>query len=1156
MRMRTRLVAACGLALAFNVLAADQAPSDLIGPPIRTANGCPANETLTLDVVSRATGVPVEHLVAAMKVRYVTLTDVCTMPRKMLDRTIEKSLRPKPDFPEKWIEQRRQDRADENGVVKPDGLLIAMNHRRAMGGGLNKDVVAEPIAGIRSTDWVALGPGNIGGRIRAISPNPSNVNDILIGSVSGGIWHSTDAGASWHVDSGNDFLLNLAVTTLARAPSDSNIVYAGTGEGFFNGDAIQGLGIFKSTDGGVTWTQLSATLPPADPSSSQTSDFYYVNRIAVHPTNANIVVAATRGYYSNWGGLWRSTDGGTTWTKVYNRSLGDVKFDPDAASTNRVIVGERLHARWNGATFLNDGGGVATVADVTTASQNNADSQSDGSFTRTKLAGNGRVEVSFAPATTGLALAVVDNSSGQLYFSTNHGATWTLNSTPAHLSNQGWYANALWVDPTNSTRIVVGGLNLMKGTGVASWWLTNTALTYGNVSDWQHGGQYGNSAHADHHAIVATAGYDGSGSPNVLFGTDGGLYRGNITTINGDASGTGWTSLNNTLAITQFYSGAGKNYGGSTTIVGGAQDNGSLKAQASGTNWDVFFGGDGGWSAVDPNDPNVYYGEYVYASIHRALSGGASSIICNGTANNVNNITEGAGGASYCGTLATSEANFIAPFILDPNSSGNTMLVGAKSLWRSVNVKVATPSWSAIKSPSAASQNYISAIAVAPGNSDVIWVGHNNGEVYCTTNGSAASPTWTQVGGIPARKVMRIMIDPNTNTRVFVASGGYSSPNVNETTGGCAFSPGWTARHNNLPSAPVRSIVRHQTNANWLYVSTEVGIFASTDGGVTWSVVNDGPGSVSTDELTWIDSTTLLAATHGRGMFKVTVSPGTLQFAQSTLSVPEAGGPINVAVTRTGGSGGAVGVTYGTANGTAISSVNYTASSGVLSWSDADTASKTFSVPILNDKMAPGNKTFTATLSSPSGGATLGSPSTITVTITDAGAVGGAPQLGGVVSRKTHGGIDRDVSIDRTVALTGAVTVEPRAQSTHKIVFQFDIPITSAGTASVTPSGSAATAINGNNVEVTLSGIADNTRVTVALVNVNGVGANAAASVGFLVGDYSNSRNVDGTDLTSVKGFAGQATDGTNFRADVDVSGAITASDILRTKGRSGLTIP
>jgi hypothetical protein len=966
------------LLFAASVLAIPM-PDDLAGPPSYTIHGCPANETLTPEVVSHATGISIEHIELTMQRRYLSLTDFCVMPRAKRDRAIARSITPKPDSPGEWAKQRAQEQADENGVVKPDGLLVAMQKRNGM-----VSAPSEFVAGIRSSGWTALGPGNIGGRIRAISPNPSDANDIVIGSVSGGIWRTTDGGANWAPV--NDFLINLAVSTIARAPSNPSVLYAGTGEGFFNSDAVQGLGIFKSTDSGATWTHLASTLPPANPAASHTSDFYFVNRIAVHPANPNIVVAATRGYYSNWGGLWRSTDGGATWTKVYARRLGDVKFDPDPASPNRVLLGEIYHQYFDGVAYVNAGGGVATVADIAAAVALPVDPVSDGSFTRTVLnpAGKDRVEISFAPATVGLAVSVVNVNSGEFYLSTDHGVTWALNSTPGHLGSQGWYDNALWVDPANSTRIVVGGIDLWRGTAAASWWTTNSLITWSKISNWQYGGSYGPSAHADHHGIIQATGYDGVTNRTVYFGNDGGMYKGDIASVNGDNLGSGWTKLNNGLAVTQFYGGAGKNYGASTVIVGGTQDNGSLKAPSSGLSWSTFFGGDGGWSAVDPADPNYYYGEYVYASVHRASTGGNSSIICNGTANNVNNIKEGYAG--YCGTTATSAANFISPFVLDPNNA-TAMLVGAKSLWRSTDLKAAAPSWVVAKAPTVAASNYISAIAVAPGNSDIVWVGHNNGEVYCTINGTSATPAWVSQPGTPARRVLRIMIDQSNNNRVFVATGGYSSPNVHETTNGCPqvtpFAT-WTARHNNLPAAPVRSIVRHPANANWLYVGTEVGVFASIDGGLNWSTTNDGPGSVSTDELFWLDSSTLVAATHGRGMFKATISPGTIQFAQPTLSVPEAGGAATISVTRTGGSGGAVGVSFSTANGTGIAGVNYTATSGTLIWPDGDTSSQSITVPILNDNVAAGSKTFTITVSAPTGGATLGTPATLTVAIQDA----------------------------------------------------------------------------------------------------------------------------------------------------------------------------
>src|SRR4029453_2708007 len=196
-----------------------------------------------------------------------------------------------------------------------------------------------------------------------------------------------------------------------------------------------------------------------------------------------------------------------------------------------------------------------------------------------------------------------------------------------------------------------------------------------------------------------------------------------------------------------------------------------------------------------------------------ATTGGNASVICGGP----NPITEGLSGASYCGVSATNEANFISPFALDPNNA-NPLLVGAKSLWRSTNVKATPPAWFVVKSPHPTALNYISAIAVAPSNSNLVWVGHNNGDVYCSINATSASPTWTKVTALsPARMVLRIMVDPGNANRVFVTYGGYNPGNVMELTDAtqvCKAAPAVTNRHGNLPQAPIRSIVRHATNTN------------------------------------------------------------------------------------------------------------------------------------------------------------------------------------------------------------------------------------------------------------------------------------------------------------------------------------------------------
>ena len=150
---------------------------------------------------------------------------------------------------------------DENGYIPPDGLKKAKEHIEKMKKaqetlrGKQNGLIQE--AGVFPESWSWLGPGNIGGRIRSILIHPTNANKMWVGSVSGGIWQTTDGGSSWSPV--NDFMANLAVSTMVMHPTNPNIMYAGTGEGFGNGDAITGDGVFRSTDGGATWNQLPST---------------------------------------------------------------------------------------------------------------------------------------------------------------------------------------------------------------------------------------------------------------------------------------------------------------------------------------------------------------------------------------------------------------------------------------------------------------------------------------------------------------------------------------------------------------------------------------------------------------------------------------------------------------------------------------------------------------------------------------------------------------------------------------------------------------------------------------------------------------------------------------------------------------------------------
>jgi hypothetical protein len=235
---------------------------------------------------------------------------------------------------------------------------------------------------------------------------------------------------------------------------------------------------------------------------------------------------------------------------------------------------------------------------------------------------------------------------------------------------------------------------------------------------------------------------------------------------------------------------------------------------------------------------------------------------------------------------------------MDPGLS-TRILIGGRSLWRTSdsatpNTLAAGPSWAAIKPPTTNNSN-ISAIAIAPTDSNVVWVGHNNGEVWSTTDGLAAAPSWvrrdTGSPNLPNRFVTRITIDPANASRVFTTFGGFNADNLWQTTDGGTT---WLAA-TGMPAVPLRDVEISPANSDWLYVGSELGIIISEDGGLTWAATNDGPGRASIDEMFWSQGW-LYLATHGRGMFKATPYPASAAVVgvgcQAGITPPLAGPPL------------------------------------------------------------------------------------------------------------------------------------------------------------------------------------------------------------------------------------------------------------------------
>jgi len=698
-------------------------------------------------------------------------------------------------------------RASENGEWPEDALMKAKAQVEAMGhadGG-----------GLSAASWTWLGPGNVGGRLRSILIHPTNPSLMWVGAVGGGVWRTTDGGTSWKPM--DDFLPSIGVCSMALDPANPDHLYAGTGEGFFNtgipgssNNAFRrGAGIFKSEDAGTTWERLPSTETPA---------FYFVNRIAIAPANRDLILVATND------GIFRSTNRGVSFDMVVAGKTYDIRFHP--TDPLKAIAG-----RSNGTVMRSVDGGQTWQSGTGTT--------------------GARVELAYFRGDPNTVYAAI-SSGGRIkvYRSVDGGASFALRTSGNGASTYANYNTGFWVDPTNASRLILGGVNLYRSTDGG---VTLTSA-FSNV-------------HPDHHIIVEHPQFNGSSNRTVFFGHDGGISRATDFLTNTTVD------LNNNLGVTQFYGGAMNDASG--VMVAGAQDNGSQRFGGNVQGWDHVLGGDGIFCAADQTDPNYFYASSQHAAIRRSSDGGNSF--------NSNIAPPGGGGDDF---------NFATYYMLDPNLQARMYVCGNR-LWRANNVKTGTPTWVMVKdvitdstTATRPAQDHfdavpplnLGAVAVAEGNPNLVWVGYNNGQVWKTENALAGTPTWERlddVAPLPDRFVSKIVIDRNNHNRVYVAFMGWEADNLWRTTdGGTTFQDITGTAPHKLPSAPIGAFAQHRTNPDWLYAGTDLGIFTSSDDGATWSTYTDGPGTVPISELVWRNDSTLLAITHGRGVFSASINLG------------------------------------------------------------------------------------------------------------------------------------------------------------------------------------------------------------------------------------------------------------------------------------------
>jgi hypothetical protein len=748
-------------------------------------------------------------------------------------------------------------------------------------------VAASEKSGVRAAalgSWQPLGPGNAGGRTRALVIRPDDPNTMYAGTVGGGVWKTTDGGQSWTPLT--DLLPSISISSLAMDPTAPDTLYAGTGELYTSanrGDSIRGAGVFKTTDGGATWTQEMV--------SANNNFYYYVTKVIISPNDHNRIYAAT------WGGIELSTDGGATWRIVLSRT-GNAEGCQDLAirtdQAKDYVYAACSYGSANPAIYRNvDAAGSGTWDIV---------------FTTPNM---GRSTLAISPSNQSVIYAAVSSvESGNynfgllgVYRSSSNGdlGSWETrvsNKDPNFLNtilfsnprdafadvcsggtrsynNQGDYDNVIAVDPLNSDVVWVGGIGMFRSDdggrnwGIASFWNANPP-------------QY---AHEDQHVIVFAPGYNGADNQTLFFANDGGIWQtdnalaavstGDHAACSPFPSSVNWTNLNHGYFATQFYHGAV--YPGGASYVGGAQDNGEWRG-ADGTgplDWRRLYTGDGGFTAIDPTDPNVWYGETQHLAFRKTINGG------NGFTTSQNGITDTAN-ASY---------QFIIPFVMDP-SQPKRLYLGGNVLWRTSD---GAANWAAasVKLPTAAGT--ISTIAVSPADPNRVVFGTSTGFIFRNTNAPAAdkNTAWDSVQPRTGY-VSHVEFHPTDPATVYATYSQYKSTTATTPQshvyvshdGGATWNGSDGSGSTALPDIPVFTILPDPQNPSTLYLGTDIGVFVSLDGGATWSR-DDNPFADTVTETLVLDrsagQTALYAFTHGRGVWK-TVLPGSGDPCQYTVS--------------------------------------------------------------------------------------------------------------------------------------------------------------------------------------------------------------------------------------------------------------------------------
>lgn len=684
----------------------------------------------------------------------------------------------------------------------------------------------------------SFGPSSHGmGRINCVTFHPTDSNIIYVGVAQGGIWKTTNAGQTWMPIGDN--LPIIRISDIAIDPNNTNTIYASVGDYAYLGVALKtdgrkrhthyGIGIYKSIDGGVTWTATGLSL------EQNNLDASLIRRVIVNKNNSNELIAV------GIEGIWKSYDAGQTWINKSSEIIWDLEENP--------LNNQTLYASTGYVLTLNDGtAGIikSTNFGETWVSLN----------TGIPVNAAQRVEIAVSLIDTNYVYAIscgLDRGFEGFYASTNSGQTWQKRyTTNSGINLLGWYNSndpggqgtydlAIVVDAKDKNKVYVGGINM--------WGTADGGYSWNGISFWLP--YYGEHfLHADQHQFKYSVNNDA-----YFVANDGGLYRSDSIIIGTWNSAdpnyefpTRWKFVSDGMQITSFYRlGLRDAYG---DVIAGAQDNSTFYKE--GNTWVNIIGGDGMECALHPTDPLTLYGSYQFGNFVQSFDGGLS----------FNNIFQ----------PFDESGEWTTPFKISKNSP-DILYIGYGNLYMSNNEGISFQKKSNFSTMSNGQQAPISFFDIANSNENFMYVAkrivHQQNEktkFYVSTDGGT---NWVNASsGLPdSLYATYISVDNEDPSTAWVVFSGFADGQKVYKTSNAGQS--WTNISFNLPNIPVNTIVNQAgSTKNIVYVGTDNGVYYTYDGLNEWVPYSNLLPNVIVSELEiHADSNKLFAATFGRGIW-------------------------------------------------------------------------------------------------------------------------------------------------------------------------------------------------------------------------------------------------------------------------------------------------